>query len=70
MAPLVIVSTHGHFPDDPRLHAAFIAAGPGVSVGRIGVLDQLDVAPTAAALLDMAMPTAERRASALVLRDS
>ena len=62
--------THGHFPDDPRLHAAFLAAGPAVARGGpIGVLDQLDVAPTAAALLGVAMPTAERQASPLVLRD-
>ena len=61
--------THGHRPDDPRLHAGFVAAGPSIHTGtRVGVLDQLDIAPTAAAILGVALPTAERPPSPLILR--
>jgi predicted AlkP superfamily pyrophosphatase or phosphodiesterase len=51
--------THGHRPDDPRLHAGFVAAGPSILTGqRLGPLDQLDIAPTAAAILGVDLPTA------------
>jgi predicted AlkP superfamily pyrophosphatase or phosphodiesterase len=51
--------THGHQPDDPRLHAGFVAAGPSILTGqRLGRLDQLDIAPTAAAILGVELPTA------------
>jgi predicted AlkP superfamily pyrophosphatase or phosphodiesterase len=61
--------THGHRSDDPRLHAAFLAAGPSiVEGGRPGVLDQLDVAPTVAAILGLRLSAAERKAAPAVLR--
>jgi predicted AlkP superfamily pyrophosphatase or phosphodiesterase len=61
--------THGHRPDDPRLHAGFVAAGPSIVAGaRVGVLDQLDVAPTAAAILGVRLPTAMHSPSAHLLR--
>lgn len=54
-------ATHGHLPDDPRLLAGFVAAGPGVAEGaRIGPLDALDVAPTLATLLGVTLPQATR----------
>ncbi len=61
--------THGHRPEDPRLHAGFVAAGPSVAEGaRLGVLDQLDVAPTVAAMLGVKLPAAARPPSPLILR--
>jgi predicted AlkP superfamily pyrophosphatase or phosphodiesterase len=61
--------THGHRPDDPRLHAGFVAAGPSiVAGGRIALLDQLDIAPTAAAILGIELPSAMHPPSAQVLR--
>ena len=61
--------THGHRTDDPRLHAAFLAAGPSiVAGGRPGVLDHLDVAPTVAAILGLRLSAAERKASPALLR--
>jgi predicted AlkP superfamily pyrophosphatase or phosphodiesterase len=60
--------THGHRPDDPRLHAGFVAAGPSIVSGaRVGVLDQREVAPTAAAMLGLSLPTAEYPPSPLIL---
>jgi predicted AlkP superfamily pyrophosphatase or phosphodiesterase len=57
----VYLGTHGHLPDDRRLDAGFVAAGPsfasGISAGRLG---HLDVAPTLAATLGLDLPSAER----------
>jgi predicted AlkP superfamily pyrophosphatase or phosphodiesterase len=64
-------ATHGHLPEDPRLLAAFVAAGPGVAEGaRLGQLDALDVAPTLATLLGVTLPLAERRPALAVLAPS
>jgi predicted AlkP superfamily pyrophosphatase or phosphodiesterase len=61
--------THGHRPDDPRLHAALLAAGPSiVEGGRAGVLDQLDVAPTLASILGLRLSAAKRTAAPALLR--
>jgi hypothetical protein len=61
--------THGHRTEDARLHAALLAAGPSiVEGGRAGVLDQLDVAPTVAAILGLRLSAAERAASPALLR--
>jgi predicted AlkP superfamily pyrophosphatase or phosphodiesterase len=55
------LGSHGHLPDDPRLLAGFVAAGPGIAEGRrIGPASHLDVAPSVAALLRLTLPAAER----------
>jgi predicted AlkP superfamily pyrophosphatase or phosphodiesterase len=64
-------ATHGHLPDDPRLLAGFVAAGPGVAEGvRLGQLDALDVAPTLAALLGVTLPEAVRGPALAMLSSS
>ena len=61
--------THGHRAADPRLHAALLAAGPSiVENARTGVLDQLDVAPTVAAILGVKLASAARGAAPTLLR--
>ena len=63
------LGTHGHLPSDPRLHASFLGAGPSIHAGiSVGVLDQLDVAPTVAAILGLRLPAAARGPAAAVLR--
>ena len=53
--------SHGHLPDDPRLLAGLVAAGPGIAAGRrTGPASHLDVAPSIARLLGVALPAAER----------
>ena len=48
---------HGFNADNRKMDALFVAAGAGVRVGaRIGEINNIDVAPTAAALLGFAMP--------------
>jgi predicted AlkP superfamily pyrophosphatase or phosphodiesterase len=67
----VYQATHGHLPDDPRLLAGFVAAGPGVTEGaRLGLLDALDVAPTLAALLGVTLPQAAREPALAMLAPS
>jgi hypothetical protein len=64
-------ATHGHLPDDPRLLAGFVAAGPRVAAGaRLGQLDALDVAPTLAALLGVTLPEATREPALAMLDPS
>jgi len=42
------------------MNAVFVAAGAGLRKGvQLGQIDNLDVAPTAAALLGLAMPSAD-----------
>lgn len=60
---------HGQLPDDSRLRAGFVAAGPGIEPGvTLPKLDHLDVAPTLAALLDLKLRAAARPALDGVLR--
>jgi predicted AlkP superfamily pyrophosphatase or phosphodiesterase len=53
---------HGYFPDDPSMHAALVMAGAGIVKGRrIGHVQNVDVAPTLARLLGVALPAATGR---------
>ena len=54
--------SHGVNADNKKMNAVFVAAGAGLKKGvRLGEINNLDVAPTVAALLGMAMPTADGR---------
>lgn len=54
--------THGHLPDQPFMHAMFVAAGADIKPGaKLTKISNLDVAPTIAAILGVQMPTAEGR---------
>jgi predicted AlkP superfamily pyrophosphatase or phosphodiesterase len=51
---------HGFDAEDQKMNAVFVAAGAGLRQGvRLGQIDNLDVAPTAAALLGLTMLTAD-----------
>ena len=46
--------THFQKPGDRRMQGSFVIAGPGVAAGAdLGVIQQVDIAPTLAALLGM-----------------
>ncbi|MBW2713521.1 MAG: hypothetical protein JRC77_07195 [Deltaproteobacteria bacterium] len=48
---------HGHWPETPGMGAVFIAFGRGVSPGqRLGIISNLDVAPTILQLLGLEVP--------------
>src|SRR5262249_42183100 len=52
--------THGYLPTRAEMRSAFIAYGPGVRRGaRKDLVRMIDVAPTAAALMQMRLPEAE-----------
>ena len=61
--------SHGHLPQHPRMGAIFIAWGAGVRGGKVlEGMKAIDVAPTAARLLGLEMPSAEGRVLAEILR--
>jgi predicted AlkP superfamily pyrophosphatase or phosphodiesterase len=54
--------THGHDPTPDYMHATFVAAGAGIKPGvRLGVIRNVDVAPTIARLLGLEMKNVEGR---------
>ncbi len=64
----VYKANHGVDADNKKMNAVFVAAGAGLKKGvRLGEINNLDVAPTAAALLGMAMTTADGRVLSEVL---
>jgi predicted AlkP superfamily phosphohydrolase/phosphomutase len=55
--PPVGHGAHGPFPSRRRLHGIFYAVGPGVRAGaRLGIVRQVDAAPTVASLLGIPPP--------------
>jgi predicted AlkP superfamily pyrophosphatase or phosphodiesterase len=59
-AALQTGGSHGYLATDPDLHAIFIASGYGVRKGvNLGLVSNLDVAPTIAKLLGIQLPTAK-----------
>jgi predicted AlkP superfamily pyrophosphatase or phosphodiesterase len=65
-APAGALGAHGYVGTDPDLRALFIAAGRGIRKGvTLDVIDAVDVAPTAARLLNVELPNVDGN----VLRD-
>lgn len=74
-APLEVVpdgfalGQHGYPADDPEMNAIFIAWGHGVRSGaRLDLVDNVDVAPTVAALIGVEMKNVEGRVLRQILR--
>jgi predicted AlkP superfamily pyrophosphatase or phosphodiesterase len=58
---------HGYFPDAPPMRAALVLSGRGVAAGRsLGIVRNVDIAPTIAALLGVEL----RSATGSVLKDA
>jgi hypothetical protein len=54
---------HGYHPDHPELRTGFVASGCGIPAGKnLGLIRVIDVAPTAAKLLGVAMPGTDGQA--------
>jgi predicted AlkP superfamily pyrophosphatase or phosphodiesterase len=53
--------THGYFLDHPEMRATLIIDGPTIRPGSLGEVDMRDIAPTAAQIMGVALPTAEGR---------
>ncbi|HEV3483840.1 MAG TPA: hypothetical protein VG106_00420, partial [Vicinamibacterales bacterium] len=59
-APAGSLGAHGYLGTDPDLRALFIASGRGIKKGvTLDVIDSVDVAPTAARLLNVDLPHVE-----------
>jgi predicted AlkP superfamily pyrophosphatase or phosphodiesterase len=59
-APAGSLGAHGYVGTEPDMRALFIASGRGITPGATaGVIDSIDVAPTAARLLGLDMPGVE-----------
>ncbi len=53
---------HGYFPDHPSMFPGLVLSGAGIAPGRtMGHVRNIDVAPTIAALLGVAFPSAKGR---------
>jgi hypothetical protein len=51
---------HGYLASNPKMNAVFIASGRGIKSGvKLGMVDNIDVAPTIARLLGQRLPGAE-----------
>jgi predicted AlkP superfamily pyrophosphatase or phosphodiesterase len=58
----ISLGSHGYIATDPRMNGIFVAWGRRIKSGkRLGVVDNIDVAPTIAALLGETLPGAEGR---------
>ena len=64
----VYLAGHGHAPSIPKLAAGLAMAGPGIREGAVlDSVSMLDLGPTAASLLGVALPSAEGRVLAEAL---
>ena len=62
------IGMHGYPADDPDMNAIFIAWGRGIRKGaRVGLIRNVDVAPTAAALLGLKLEGVDGKALSEIL---
>ena len=60
VTPGSLKGMHGYFPDNPEMHATLIIDGPGLPIrGSVGEIDMRAIAPTAAKILGVALPSAQ-----------
>jgi len=61
--------SHGYLNSDPDMRAIFIASGAGIKKGaKVGVIENLSVAPTIARLLGLEMKDVTGKPLADILR--
>ncbi len=54
------LGTHGFLATNPKMNATFVASGRGIPRGKkIGLVKNIDIAPTIASLLGVALPSAD-----------
>ena len=67
-APAGMLGAHGYVSTEPDIRALFIAAGRGIKNGvTLDVIDSVDVAPTAARLLNVELPDADGKVLSEIL---
>ncbi len=69
VTPTKEVGAHGYPNNDPLMQAIFIAEGPGIKpMGEIPAFPNLDVAPTIARLLHIALPNVQGKPLTQILK--
>lgn len=64
------LGTHGFLSTNPKMNATFIASGAGIRTGQeIGVIENIDVAPTIAKLLGVTLKSADGKPIDQALRE-
>jgi predicted AlkP superfamily pyrophosphatase or phosphodiesterase len=54
--------THGFLSTNPKMNATFVASGPGIVQGqKIGMVENIDIAPTIAQLFGVPLKNVEGR---------
>ena len=62
--------THGHLPQPAYMHATFVAAGQGIRAGvQLKTINNTDVAPTLARLMELKLDGADGRVLREILKD-
>jgi predicted AlkP superfamily pyrophosphatase or phosphodiesterase len=62
VSPVANHGSHGYLATNPKMNAAFVAAGRGIRTGaKIGPIDNIDIAPTIAHLLGQKLAQTEGR---------
>ena len=62
--------THGFLSTNPKMNATFVAAGAGIKSGvQLGVVENIDVAPTIARLLAIELPGVDGQPLESILKD-
>ncbi len=70
-APAGSLGQHGYVSSDPDLQSLFIASGRGIKPGTtLETVDNLDIAPTAAHLLGLAMKGVDGKVLTQILAGS
>jgi predicted AlkP superfamily pyrophosphatase or phosphodiesterase len=68
VVPNKVVGNHGFLATDPKMNAVLVISGRGVKPGaKLPVVENIDVAPTAAELLGVEFPSAQGRVLSEVL---
>ena len=64
------IGYHGYLSTEPKMNALFVAVGPDIKQGHtIGLVDNVDVAPTIAKLLGVTLPNTDGKPLTQILAD-
>jgi predicted AlkP superfamily pyrophosphatase or phosphodiesterase len=65
------VGSHGYLASNPKMNGVFVAWGRGIKPGvKLGMVDNIDIAPTIAELLGQQFPEADGKILREILKDA
>jgi predicted AlkP superfamily pyrophosphatase or phosphodiesterase len=69
VTPAISSGYHGYLAEEPLMNATFVASGAGVKKGaRLGIIENVDVAPTVMKLLGKDLPNADGKVLSEMLK--